>query len=566
MRNKRIMVVEDEAIINRELRVMLQNLGYEVCAWSLSGEEAIEKAQESVPDLILMDIKLAGEKDGIEAAQNIRTKIDVPIVYLTAQSDEKTIQRAKLTNPAGYLLKPATEHDLRVTIETACYKFTVEEDHRHYMEDNVACRNTELQNTIEQLQEEITQRKRAEAKLLEIKDKLEVEVRKRTEELIQAQKMEAVGLVAVWIAHDFNNALTTIHGHCELMAMDFNQDNILSQHLDEITKSVDQAASLTSQLLAFSHKQIIQPKIVDLNDMIIDMDKLLQSILGEHFDLVKVLAPILGVIKIDPGQMKQIIIDMTINARDAMPMGGKLTIETDNVELDDSQDSELSDLTSGPHVMLIINDTGSGMDDETRGRIFEPFFTTKRLGKGKGIGLSAVWDIVQQAGGQIQVWSELSHGTTFKIYFPRVEEQVKPPQAPELTSSLLPGTETILVVEDDDALRNVISKTLRKCGYTVLEARHGMEAMIICEKFKEPLDLVLTDLVMPVMNGYKLADCLSATHKSIKVLYMSGHTTDDLMHEGALGEGVNFISKPFNLFALSQKIRRILDEKIHDKN
>jgi len=322
---------------------------------------------------------------------------------------------------------------------------------------------------------------------------------------------------------------------------------------------VNRGASLTNQLLAFSRKQILQPRVLNLNDVVQDMDKMLRRLIGEDIDLVTVIDQELGLVKADPGQTEQIIMNLAVNARDAMPHGGKLTIETANVYLDQTYAQGHEDVNPGPYVMLAVSDNGCGMDADTLSLIFEPFFTTKESGKGTGLGLATVYGIVKQSGGNIWVYSEPGQGTTFKIYLPRVEESldtVKPKTVP-VTS--LEGHEFILLVEDDVGLRELISRALRKYGFTVLEAAQGSEALQICEREKAPIHLLLTDVVMPQISGSALAEQLKLLHPEMQVLFMSGYTEDAIVHHGILNSDVNFISKPFRMTALVQKVREVLD-------
>ena len=330
-------------------------------------------------------------------------------------------------------------------------------------------------------------------------------------------------------------------------------------YVEEITKAVNRGASLTNQLLAFSRKQILQPQVINLNDMVTDMDKMLQRLIGEDIDLVTCIDQELGLVKADPSQIEQIIMNLAVNARDAMPHGGKLTIETANVYLDQAYALGHADATPGPHVMLAVSDNGTGMDTETLSHIFEPFFTTKESGKGTGLGLATIYGVVKQSGGNVWVYSEPGQGTTFKVYLPRVEEGleiVKPKTAPVIS---LEGKETILLVEDDVGLRELISRALRHYGFTVLEAAQGGEALLLCEKEKAPIHLMLTDVVMPHMSGATLAERLRVLHPEMQVLFMSGYTEDAIVHHGVLNSDVNFIPKPFRMLALVQKVREVLD-------
>jgi len=378
-------------------------------------------------------------------------------------------------------------------------------------------------------------------------------------QLIQAQKMEAVGRLAGGVAHDFNNLLTAMMSYGDLLLHSLPQDDPLRQHTEQIMKAADRASVLTRQLLAFSRKQILEPRVINLNEVVVDVEKMLLRLIGEDIDLVTVLDRDLGPVKSDPGHIEQVILNLAINARDAMPQGGKLTIETANVYLDEAYARSHVGVRPGPYEMLAISDNGTGMDPETQAHIFEPFFTTKESGKGTGLGLATVYGIVKASGGHIWVYSEPGHGTTFKIYFPRAEEGVEATRAEETPPESLQGSETVLVVEDEDVLRSMICRGLRTYGYTVLEAPQGAEALKTCEQHQGLIHLALIDVVMPQMSGRTLAERLAPLAPEMKVLYMSGYTQDTIMHHGILDREVFFIEKPFNPVTLAGKVRRVLD-------
>jgi two-component system cell cycle sensor histidine kinase/response regulator CckA len=379
-----------------------------------------------------------------------------------------------------------------------------------------------------------------------------------SDQLIKAQRMEAVGILAGGLAHDFNNLLTAIMGYGEIMMMDLRKEDPFSAYIKEITKAASRGASLTNQLLAFSRKQILQPQVVNLNEVVVEMDKMLRRLIGEDIDLVTVIDQELGWVKADPGQIEQIIMNLAVNARDAMPNGGSLTLETANVHLDQAYARSHVGVTPGQHVMLAVSDNGVGMDAATVSHIFEPFFTTKESGKGTGLGLATVYGIIQQSGGHIWVYSEPGKGSSFKVYLPRVEKSVLEPKPKPAPPTTLGGDETILLVEDDAALRDLTSTALRKYGFSVLEASHGGEALLICEREKSPIHLLLTDVVMPQISGSALAERLTRLHPEMKVLYMSGYTENAIVHHGVLDSEVNFIAKPFRLLGLMQKVREVL--------
>jgi two-component system cell cycle sensor histidine kinase/response regulator CckA len=382
------------------------------------------------------------------------------------------------------------------------------------------------------------------------------------ERLRQSQKLEAIGLLAGGIAHDFNNLLTAINGYSDLTLRRLPADDPLRRNVEEIKKAGDRAASLTRQLLAFSRKQVLQPKVIDLNSVISELERMLGRLIGEDIELRAMLEPQLGHVKADPGQVEQVIMNLVINARDAMPQGGKLTIETENVSLGEEYAGEHIAVIPGRYVKLAVTDTGKGMDEEIRKRIFEPFFTTKELGKGTGLGLSTVYGIVKQSGGNIWVYSEVGRGTTFKIYLPRVDETTAGYKRSAVLQSALQGTETILLAEDEEIVRKLASQVLGMQGYQVLEAANGRAAVSICERHSGPIDLLLTDVIMPEMSGRDVADRLTQLRPEMKVLYMSGYTDNAIVHQGVLNEGANFIQKPFSPGALGQMVRQVLDERI----
>ncbi len=378
-------------------------------------------------------------------------------------------------------------------------------------------------------------------------------------QFLQAQKMEAVGRLAGGVAHDFNNILMGIMGFGELMKLELRKDDPLYHYTEEIVKVAERGSSLTRHLLAFSRKQVLQLQVFNLSIVITDLEKMLRRLIGEDIDLVMVLDPALGVVKADLGQIEQVIMNLAVNARDAMPKGGKLTIKTANVYLDDFYCQKLVDVLSGPYVILEMRDDGIGMDQETQAHIFEPFFTTKGVGEGSGLGLSTVHGIVKQSGGHIEFDSGLGQGTTFKIFLPQVEGAVESLKKEQASTASLHGKETILVVEDEGLLRSVVCKFLRKYGYQVLEAGHGGEALLICEKYKEPINLILTDVVMPQMGGPELAERLTPLHPEMKVIYMSGYLADALVKQGIFDESAPLLLKPFKPIFLVQKVREVLD-------
>ncbi len=380
-------------------------------------------------------------------------------------------------------------------------------------------------------------------------------------QLRQSQKMEAVGRLAGGIAHDFNNLLTIITGYSQLLADQVAQDEALAGHVAEIRKASDRAASLTRQLLAFARRQVLAPQVIDLNGVCSNMEKMLRRLIGEDVDLVSSPGANLGRVKADPGQIEQVLLNLAVNARDAMPGGGKLTIETSNVEMGEDYAASHYPAKAGRYVLMAVSDTGTGMDAETLSHIFEPFFTTKEQGKGTGLGLSTVFGIVQQSGGYITVYSEPGQGSAFKIYLPRIaEDNVSAGSEGASPDSLPRGAETILLVEDESALRSMVRGLLESHGYKVLEARNGEDALIICDQHKGPIQLLLTDVIMPEMNGPQLAERLAVFHRDMKILYVSGYTDEGIIHHGILDAGTNFLQKPFTPDALIRKVREVIGQ------
>ena len=397
---------------------------------------------------------------------------------------------------------------------------------------------------------DVTELKRAEKEMADLQ-----------EQLRQSQKIEAIGQLAGGIAHDFNNLLTVIKGYTQLSLLDLKENNSLWENIQEIQKATQRAIDLTRQLLAFSRRQILNPKVLDLNSLLRNTEKMLRRIIGEDIELVTLLSEDLGRVKIDPGQIEQVIFNLAVNARDAMPSGGKFTIETANVESDEDYAHAHIDVIPGHYVRLSVSDTGVGMSQEVQEKAFDPFFTTKDKGKGTGLGLSTVHGIVTQSGGKIWVYSQPGHGTTFKIYLPMVEGELDTLNGKNEADSSPGGSETVLLVEDEPSVRDLANRLLKQQGYRVLEAANGEEALrLVQENTGEKIHLLLTDVVLPQMGGKELADQLRIFRPDIKVLYTSGYTDYAIVHHGVLDSGTHFLQKPFSLKTLSQKVREVLDK------
>lgn len=380
-------------------------------------------------------------------------------------------------------------------------------------------------------------------------------------QLVQAMKMEAIGRLAGGVAHDFNNMLTAISGNVELAKMNLAASDPLNQYLSEIDKAAQSAASLTRQLLAFSRQQIIEPKVVCLNELIGYMRNMIARLIGEDIDLRLILAQDLGSVRVDPNQFEQVLVNLAVNARDAMPGGGRLLLETCNKDLDEDYCSLHPQIQPGPFIQLAISDTGHGMSPEVKERIFEPFYTTKPKGKGTGLGLATTFGVIKQAGGTIEVYSEIGVGTSFKILLPRIEKPAERLVREDLQGNLNTGTETIMLVEDEEALRHLISTMLIRLGYHVQVASSGAEALGLAQEVKDPIDLLMTDVVMPGINGRDLAIKMQTIFPKIKILFTSGYTENIIVHHGILEESLNFIGKPFSMQSLAKKIRETLQSE-----
>jgi PAS domain S-box-containing protein len=397
------------------------------------------------------------------------------------------------------------------------------------------------------------------ARLMEDLERSLEQLKRAQEQLVQSQKMEAIGRLAGGIAHDFNNLLTAIGGYTELLLTRFPSPGAVRSDLEEIKKATSKAGSLTRQLLAFSRKQVLQPKVLNLNEVIAGMEKMLCRLLGEHIELVTVLSPGLGQVRADPLQIEQVMMNLSINGADAMAQGGRLILETANVELERVLEPDGSEVQPGSYVMFAVSDTGIGMDADTQSRLFEPFFTTKAMGKGTGLGLSTAYGIVKQSGGHIEVYSKPGFGSTFKVFLARAEEIPATVKKTSLIELDPRGTETILLVEDEAVVRDLVRRVLAGLGYTVLQAAEAEQALDICGRLRGPLHLLISDVMLPGINGWELARRLRQVRLETRLLYMSGYTASAIIQRGMLEPGVLFLQKPFSPETLARKVREVLD-------
>ena len=636
-----ILIVEDEVIVAENLSRKLKNLGYTVAGIAVSGNEAIEMVHAFRPQLLLMDIKLQGDLDGIETVTEVRKHHDLPVIYLTAHSDRNTLDRAKASRPNGYILKPFDERDLKIQIEMALYKHEADRKVREQREwlrvtlasigDAVIATDADgIITFLNPIAEAVTGWPGDEAvgkplkevfcivneytrapvddpvhKVLQtgaivglanhtvligrngkevpiddsgapIKDNAgrilgvvlvfrDISESKQSdkerailqEQLAQAQKMESVGRLAGGVAHDFNNMLGVIIGHAELAMEQLDQASPAYEDMMAVRKAAQRSADLTRQLLAFARQQTSAPMVLDLNKTVDKMQHMIHRMIGEDIEFKFVPAENLYPVKIDPSQIDQIVTNLCVNSRDAIKGTGKIVIETQNTVLDDDC-AQRTGCTPGGYVMLAVTDTGSGIAKKDIKNLFEPFFTTKKIGEGTGLGLSTVYGIVKQNNGYIEVDSEPGQGASFRICLPQSREGCHQ-EAARLSLEIAGGNETVLLVEDEGAILNLVKAVLQRYGYHVLVAGTPRDALSLVKACKEPIHLVVTDVVMPEMNGWELKEALQKLIPEAKILFMSGYTANIVADRGVLEKDVEFLQKPFSKESLAKKVREVLD-------
>ncbi len=593
---QKLLLVEDEVLVALDLKRRLEGMGFEVAGQASTGEEAIQKTTDLKPALVLMDLGLGGMVDGIEATETIRRRLDVPVVYLSSASDEGAMRRACATDHHGFVQKPIRDRELRVAIEMALYRFKAEAVIREGREwfaaalgairDAVASDDKAAAlGLLDAAVERVAGWKSQEASGKPVTEMMEylreaaltsppAAARGRTgggdtQRQAQKIKMEAIGRLAAGVAHDFNNLLTSILGYSNLALMKSSEAGETRDDLVQIKEAGERASELTQQLLAFSRRQMLTPTVVDLGVLAKSMSKLMERSIGGDVEIRTVSDEFLWPVKVDLGQMEQVLMNLAVHARDAMPHGGKLLVETRNLEVKPGDDPREEGMGPGRYVQWGVSDSGPGLDEVTRAHLFEPFFG-KSHGKGTGLGLASVYGIVVQSGGHLTVDAFPGTGTSFRIFLPVTGEAPKPAR---LTGAASPasaeGDETILIVEDEKAVRGYLRETLERKGYRVLEACNAGEALELAAEAASrggtlpgnegEIRLMLTDVVMEGMNGLQLADEVSGLLPGIKILYISGYAENALFRLGVIAEGLDLLRKPFSPTDLASRVRRKLN-------